>query len=166
MKKRQNITIITAAQGGGKTTSMQKMVVEAQKDGKKIGGFFAPGSWKNGRRHSFELVDLQSREHLPFASREKREEWEYIHSFYFNPQTIQKGQDILRTQAENSDILFIDEIGKFDIKGKLWGSILTELLNKDIELVLCVRDVFVEDVITHFGIKNPLILSTKGQSSE
>ncbi len=155
MKK---IIIISGKQGEGKTIRCQKLAKQMKEQGLKIGGFIAPGTWKEGQRFSIDLMDLQTQETYPFATREAQEGWEQIHTFYFNPQSIKKGEELLRAHSKTSDWVFIDEVGKFDIKGKVWGPILQELLLQDINLVLSVRDVFVEEVKTHFGINDNQII--------
>jgi len=159
MLTKQEIIIIAGRQGQGKTTRCNQLAKELSSKGERIGGFIAPGTWKNGQRYSFDLTDLRSLKSYPFASREAQDGWEKIHGFYFNPESIKKGEDILRTHSEISDWLFIDEVGKFETQGKIWGPILRELLDNHIALVLCVRDSFVEEVIKHFEIKNPMILN-------
>ena len=156
-----NIIIISGKQGQGKTTMCRKLAAQMQEDGSLIGGFIAPGTWKNGQRYSFDILDLQTFKTYPFASREAHGSWDQIHSFYFNPQSIKKGEELLRAHSLNSDWVFIDEVGKFEIQGKVWGPILQELLSNNIDLVLSIRDSFVDDIITHFHIENPLILHVR-----
>ncbi len=154
----QQIIIISGKQGEGKTQMCEKLAQEMQRKGDVIGGFIAPGTWENGERHSFQIVDLQTLERFDFASREKQKDWEYIRPFYFNPLSIKKGEEILRTHSKTSDWLIIDEIGRFEIKDKIWGPVLKELIKEEIDLVISVRDIFVEDVVEHFGIRNHLLL--------
>ncbi|NOR86496.1 MAG: DUF2478 domain-containing protein [Bacteroidales bacterium] len=155
MKK---IIIISGKQGEGKTTQCKKLANKMKEQGLIVGGFIAPGTWKDGQRYSIDLLDLQTQKAYPFATREAQEGWEQIHTFYFNPQCIKKGEKLLRAHSKTSDWVFIDEVGKFDIKGKVWGPILQELLQQDISLVLSVRDVFVENVVAHFGIQRKEIV--------
>ena len=155
----QQIIIISGKQGEGKTQMCEKLAQEMQRKGDVIGGFIAPGIWKNGERHSFQIVNLQTQESYDFASREKQMGWEYIRPFFFNPETIKKGEKILKAHSETCDWIFIDEIGKFEIKDKIWGPILKELIKEEVDLVLSVRDVFVEEVVEYFGIRNHLLLS-------
>ena len=149
MKK---IIIIAGKQGEGKTTRSQELANQMKEQGLKVGGFIAPGTWKSGERYSIDLLDLQTLETYPFATRKVMEGWQQIRTFYFNPQSIKKGEEILKEHSKTCHWLFIDEVGKFDIKGKVWGPILQELLLQEINLVLVVRDLFVEDVVAHFGI--------------
>ena len=154
----RKIIVISGAQGEGKTTRCHALAKKMHQKNFKVGGFIAPGTWKNGQRYSFHLLNLITNETYDFASREEQEGWEQIHSFYFNPLTIKKGEEILRVHSKICDWLFIDEIGKFDIKGKVWGPILHELLKQDVNLVLSVRENFVEGVVEHFGILQDEIL--------
>jgi len=147
------IIIISGKQGEGKTTQCKKLAQQMAQQGLQIGGFIAPGTWESEQRSQIDLLDLRSGRKYSFASREKQENWEHIHSFYFNLQSIKKGEELLRAHSKICDWIFIDEVGKFDIKGKVWGPILKELLQKDINLVLSIRDCFVGLVTNHFGIK-------------
>lgn len=159
----RKIIIISGAQGEGKTTRCHALAKEMQKKNLKVGGFIAPGTWKNGQRYSFHLLNLKTNKTYDFASRDAREGWEQIHSFYFNPISIKKGEELLRKHSKTCDWVFLDEIGKFDIKGKVWGPILHELLKQDVNLVLSVRENFVEGVVEHFGIMDFEILRIENE---
>ena len=150
------VVIVSGKQGEGKTTQCLKIAVAAEKEGQRIGGFVSLGKWKNGLRHSFELLDLRTRILYELASRDQIAGWEKVGSFYFNPETIKIGENILREHLKDSEWLFVDEIGKFDIQGRVWGPILKEILPKSSFTILVIRDSFVDEVLAHFEITNPL----------
>lgn len=152
------IIIISGKQGEGKTSYCAQLAEQFHEQGLEVGGFIAPGKWKEEQRFSFDLFDLVSQDIMPFASREKQEGWEKIHSFYFNPEAIKKGEDLLKIHSLYCNWVFIDEIGKFEMQGRIWGPILKELLAKNINLVISARDIFVDEVIAHFNIKNYQII--------
>ncbi len=122
------VVIVSGKQGEGKTTQCLKLAEEAVKEGRKIGGFIAPGKWKDGLRYSFELLDLRTKKLYDLASRDQIDGWEKVGSFYFNPETIKIGENILREHLKDSEWLFVDEIGKFDVQGRVWGPIMKEIL--------------------------------------
>ncbi|OYT16946.1 MAG: hypothetical protein B7C24_05315 [Bacteroidetes bacterium 4572_77] len=157
------IYIVSAKQGEGKTGKCKEIAQQLQAKGLNIGGFLSPGTWENGERDTFQIVDLQSQKSYDFASRKPKDQWDFIRPFYFNPKTIRLGEELLRNHSQKCDILFVDEIGKFDIKGKLWGPVLHELVNKDISLILSVREGFVQDVVSCFHIKDYQIIGLEDQ---
>lgn len=160
MKKQVKVYILSGAKGSGKTTKCLEIAQKLKNSGYRIGGFIAPGTIEEGRRNKIQLQNLQTNEVLEFAQREARESWQLIQAFYFNPQAILAGEEWLRTQQQNSDFVFIDEIGRFDVKGKIWGPVLWELLYSSAPLILSVRDLFVEEVINHFRIEQYEIVSS------
>ncbi len=81
------------------------------------------------------------------------------HGILFNPKAIEKGEVILRKAVLENDWIILDEIGKLDIKGHLWSSIFTDLIktpNKN--WIICVRDIFVDEVIEHWQMQNVKVL--------
>ncbi len=160
MKKQVKVYILSGDKGSGKTSKALEIAQKLKDNGYRIGGFIAPGSIEEGRRNKIQLQNLQSKEIIAFAQRETRENWHQIQRFYFNPQAISTGEEWLRKQQQNSDFLFIDEIGRFDIEGNIWSPVLTELLLLSTPLVLIIRDLFVEEVIRSFRIDNYCMVSS------
>jgi len=151
------VVIVSGKQGGGKTTQCLKLAEEARKENRHIGGFLAIGEWKEGLRHSFKLLDLRTNDTYELASRENIEGWEKVGSFYFNPDTIKMGEKILREHVKDAEWLFVDEIGKFDIQGRVWGPVLKEILSQSEFTIIAVRENFVDDVLEYFNITDHLM---------
>ncbi len=154
------IYILTGAQGEGKTTRCLEIVEHLKSKGETIGGIVAPGFWENNVRTGFELMDVQTFQKIPFAQKEAVEGWQKIKTFYFDPKAIEKGEIILRSAVQQNDWIVLDEIGKLDMNGHLWGPILSYLIqipNK--KWIVCVRDVFVEEVIQHWQLNRVKVLS-------
>lgn len=160
MKKQVKVYILSGGKGSGKTTKCIEIAQKLKNAGYRIGGFLAPGTIEEGKRNKIQLQNLQTNEVIEFAQREARENWQLIQSFYFNPKAILMGEEWLRKQQENSDFLFIDEIGRFDVDGQIWGPVLLELLYSSTPLVLTIRDLFVDDVIQHFRIEHYKFVSS------
>lgn len=153
------IYILTARQGEGKTTRCLEIVNQLKSKGESVGGIVAPGFWENNVRSGFDLMDVQRNQKTPFAQRLPKENWKKIKAFYFNPIAIQEGEAILRVAVLENDWIILDEIGKLDIKGHLWSSVFTELIkipNKN--WIICVRDIFVDEVIQHWQMQNVKVL--------
>lgn len=150
------IIIITGEQGSGKTTFLQEMIFGLANNNIKTGGILAEGFWKNYERDFFELIDLKSKNGILFCQREPKEGWEKLRHFYINPSGQKFGEEALDPKyLKDSDIVVIDEIGPFELKGKGWAlsihSILKEL--QGMFMVWVVRRSLVDEVTSHFNIQ-------------
>lgn len=156
------IYILSGKQGEGKTTRCLEIVNQLKSKGERVGGFVAPGFWENNVRSEFDLMDIQSGQKFPFAKRKQEKDWLKIKSFYFNPETIKVGEAILRKAVLGSDWIVLDEIGKLDIQGYVWSTIFSELISiMDKKWIICVRDIFVDEVITHWQLQNVKLFHIK-----
>lgn len=163
MKKNQ-FYILTAEQGQGKTIRCLEIINQLQSAGESVGGIIAPGFWKNNVRSGFDLMDVETNKTIPFAQRETKEDWVKIKAFYFNPKAISFGESVLRSAVRENDWIVLDEIGKLDIKGNLWSVVFSELIkvpNKN--WIICIRDIFVEEVVQHWQLKNVSLLKLKDE---
>jgi nucleoside-triphosphatase len=153
---KNKIIIITGEQGSGKTTFLQELLFELANKDVQIGGILAEGFWKNYERDYFELIDLKSNNKLLYCQREPKDGWENVRHFYINPVGQKFGESALDTNyLQRSDIVVIDEIGPFEIKGKGWAKSIDSLL-KDIPkriMIWVVRKSMLEEVKNHYKIK-------------
>lgn len=154
------VYIITGDKMSGKTTRCIDFAKALKERGFTIGGFVAPGEIEEGRREKIYIRNMKSGEAVLFADREAREGWQYLQSFYFNPEAIKTGESWLNEHQLQSDYLFIDEVGKFDMQGEIWGMVLAELLNSSGKLVLSIREMFLGEVVSHFKISSYRIVSS------
>lgn len=153
------IFIVTGAQGEGKTSRCIELVNQLKEANESVGGIVARGYWKDNTRSGFDLVDLSTQKKFPFATREIVEDWFKIKAFYFNPDAIAMGELILRKACLENDWIVLDEIGNLDINGAIWSSIFTDLIRiPHKKWILTVRDIFVEDIIEHWQLKNVKVL--------
>ena len=155
----KQIFIITGEKGEGKTSLLIEVLKFLQKRNIILSGFYAKGYWENNTRNAFDLINIKSGKSIPLCNSKETENWDYIFSYYFNPDALKAGNKILSKQnIKVSDLIVIDEIGKLDIKGNIWHDAVSNLvLNKNYNLLLVVRKSFVEDVINYWRIENPTI---------
>lgn len=156
------IFILSGAQGEGKTRRCLEIVADLKSEEESVGGIVAPGFWKKNIRSGFDLMDVQTHQKIPFAKREPENGWIKIKTFYFNPRAIHEGEAILRKAVLENDWIVLDEIGKLDIKGQLWASVFTELIKiPHKNWIVCIRDIFVDEVIEHWQMQNVKVLELK-----
>lgn len=153
---KNKIFIITGEQGEGKTSCLIEVVDFLKIRDVKMIGFVAKGYWKNGLRSGFDLVDVNTNNQFVLCKSNFEKNFQKIGRFYFKPETIAIGNDILcETNISNDTLIVIDEIGLFELKGQLWADSLKKLLQTTSNpILITVRKNFVEDVISHFKINN------------
>jgi len=158
-KDQRQIFIITGETGSGKTTFLLKLIDELRGKAQSIAGFAALSVPEDGPSGSFNILDLVSGKILPLASRRFREGWEAIGNFYFNPEGMLMGTEILEDPLiNNNDLIVVDEIGPFELEGKIWAESLTRLLAiRSCPVLLVVREQLVSRVIHQWSLKDAMI---------
>ncbi len=150
------IIIITGEQGSGKTTFLQEMIFGLANNDVQIAGILAEGFWKNYERDHFELIDLKSKNSILYCQRKPKEGWEKLRHFYINPDGQKFGEAALDTgYLMNADIVVIDEIGPFELKGKGWAKAIESILRRlpELTMIWVVRENLLNEVTDHFKIK-------------
>lgn len=131
--------IITGETGSGKTTLVTKVVAALRARGVLLGGFVAPGSWRNGRRWGFELVDLGSGRRELLAAREGPPEWPTDGGFRVNPVGLQVGRAAFRAARDSgATVVVVDEVGPWELAGRGWAAELDALVAEPPPLLLLV----------------------------
>ena len=157
----QPIFIISGEQGEGKTTRLTEVVKALKSNGLVVKGFTAPGDWTENLRTDFLIKDICSHKSRLLCRDKTKEGFEKIGRFYFDPETIIFGKQIL-LDGKPGDLLVIDEVGKFEINGKVWSGVLNTLIKRSKNpLMITIRDQYVTDVIRHFQITNSFVFNVK-----
>ena len=70
------------------------------------------------------------------------------------------GQDILDDPMIcDNDLVIVDEIGPFELDGKIWANSLTRLLDRQCcALLLVVREQLITEVIQKWKLNDPVII--------
>lgn len=158
---KQNIFIISGGQGSGKTTKLKEVLSILQKKGVSVAGFIAEGSWENNKRNAFTLVNIQSGESIPLCSNKLNDSWIQMGRFFFDQNAISKAEKwLLEGVSAHVDCFVIDEIGLFELDGKVWHSAFKKLLKQDNRaIIITVRDRFLERVIKKYNLQKVEIFS-------
>ncbi len=153
--------ILTGKQNTGKTTRLLHLYEEMKKNKASITGFAAPGVWHNEVKTGFNLRDLSSGRDLPLASIFQQEGYIPFGHFFFNPKAIQAGNTILKqTFNLNGGVVFVDEIGKFELEGSLWHDAYLQLTKRrNLTVLTVVRESLVTKIIEKFNLTNIKIFS-------
>jgi nucleoside-triphosphatase THEP1 len=152
------VLIVTADKQAGKTTFLKEMIAHLEHSQIPYFGFIAEGLWdENNQRSGFNLVTLPERKEIPLCDK-VTSEWLQYDPYYFNPAALSLGKNLL-TNAPEGAVIFIDEIGRFELNGNLWSDALTNILNKhNNPIVISVRKIFVEEVKVKWNLTNALVI--------
>ena len=106
------VLIITGDQGEGKTTRLEQVIYQLKQKKCKLSGFIAPGRWVDDKRTGFDIVDINLGRRQLLCQDEYDEKYNKIGRFYFNPEAIKFGEQLLQfNKIHESEIVIIDEIG-------------------------------------------------------
>jgi nucleoside-triphosphatase THEP1 len=155
-----SIYIVTADKQGGKTTFIKELIAYLVSHGIKISGFYADGFWnENQQRSGFNLVTLPTKKSLPLCDRFSKQ-WKKHGVFYFNPEAIELGKETLHN-AESKSVIFIDEIGLFELDDKLWAESFSRILKSNFgQLVISVRRSLINEVTEKWNLTNVTIVDS------
>jgi len=145
------IFLLTGNSGAGKTTLLNELSVLMAEAGLITGGFTACGKWKDGMRSGFVLHDIKNNLDYPLA-KTGTEGPEMYGRFVFNEETLKTGNRLLQQQSLNPqiDLIIIDEVGPFEIKGRGWAASLDMLVHSVKIQIWSVRPDLVQTVQTHW----------------
>jgi nucleoside-triphosphatase THEP1 len=142
--------IVTGGRGTGKTTLAAATVERLRASGLKVGGILAPGTFRDGKRFSFDVVDIASGASRILACRERREGWTDEGSFWVAPDGLTLGRAAL--SAEGADVMVVDEVGPWELRGSGWSAELDALAQGDVPLLLTVRRECVAAVVSRWRL--------------
>lgn len=149
------IYIITGNQGEGKTTFVKELAALFKKDGFKCSGFYAEGYWKYNMRSQFDLVEINDIEREILCNTEYEENDIQFRRFFFKPKALESGKRILADAAGSRSVVFIDEVGMFELENKGWTEAIDRLLlDLPLALILSVRTDFADEVRKKFNLLN------------
>lgn len=154
------IYIITGGKHAGKTTYLQKRIVELRSSGKTVAGIVSRGDFLKGKRHNFYTVNIDNQEEKLLMSADEIIDSNKIGKFYFSEKTFVWGQVIIeKAILSTTEILVLDEIGRLELEDKGWANILSQMLKSDKELYLVFRKEYVLELINKFSIADYQIVN-------
>jgi len=149
-----SIFVISGEQGEGKSTFLERILEEFDRNKIKFGGILARGQWKNNIRDNFELIDLKSGSSVLYCQKDAMPGWEKIRSFYINPAGADFGENALQHHyLKDVDIIIIDELGPYELMGKGWTFAVNEIINNtEIPMIWVIRESHLQEILAYFKI--------------
>lgn len=162
------IFIISGGQGAGKTAKLWRIVRRLDQLNFRLAGFVAEGYWDGNLRSGFDLVNIDNKDRKVLCRNEFAEKYTQIGRFYFNPEAINYGKNLLNIRKnQEMDLLVIDEIGRFELQGKLWAELFMKLIqDSNNNLIITARYIFVDEIISNFGLNRVVIFDLNDQDED
>ncbi len=161
------VIIITGNKGDGKTTKIKKIIDLLRAANVGVVGFVAVGEWQNGERSKYTLVDILTGKMNVICTNAATEGYQKHGRFYFNPNTIEFGENVLASIPTKKNVVVIDEIGPFELNGEVWHNSLQRLIkNTNHVLLISVRNKLIDEVINKYKLKNMLVFDVKVPDNE
>lgn len=153
---KNKVIIISGRSGEGKTTLLKQVIDILQERGIIISGFYAKGKWEKDSRINHCLININGKERIELCTTSKTKGWIKENRFYFNPEAIKAGNQILKKVVESKpDLIIIDEIGPFELQGKIWASEFKNILkNYKSPILITAKQKLVKSIVSTFNITN------------
>ncbi len=147
------VLLLTGRQGSGKTTAAAAVADRAAAAGLQVAGVLAPGTVRDGRRWSFDVVDLRNGHRAPLGTREHPPGWIDLGGFRVSPDGLELGRRALSAPAvRGADLVVVDEVGPWELAGEGWGPALDRLIAGDLPLLLVARESLADAVVDRWGL--------------
>ncbi|MGC9470978.1 MAG: nucleoside-triphosphatase [Bacteroidales bacterium] len=158
---------ITGETRSGKTTALRSVISNLPDYTGRLKGWTTPAHYERNRHTGYDLEFIGENHSLPFCRKEAKEGWIKLGRFWFNPGAMQEGYGVLGSATpETTSLIVIDEIGPFDLTGKLWGPFLNHRQTyAGIYLLLVVRTALLEKVWHQWQL-SPLAVWNPAQETE
>jgi nucleoside-triphosphatase THEP1 len=165
-KQNAPVFIFSGGVADGKTTFLTNLVEALKKDGKTLAGFISPRILHGTETVGYQIKNVATNECFTLlqvnnnldASSSKT-----IGRFKIDISAQKEAKSILiNAMKSGSEVIVIDEVGRLELRGEGWNNELRILAQQNNTcLILAVRDVFVQEVITTFGFNNSQIVRVK-----
>jgi nucleoside-triphosphatase THEP1 len=168
LKKKNNVIIIIGDTGDGKSTLLAQLASLLKTHGVQAGGIISPALFDNEGKAGYELINLATSVKQQISQTKKGDGMVNVGRFYFINEGIEFGKAALSVENNrNSQIVFIDEIGAWELQGQGWAESLNELiLQCNMPIILAVNTKLVAQVTESWHLQNPLIIEAKNNSLE
>lgn len=128
-----------------------------QINGFVVGGFVALHDIESDY---YQIKDLKTNEVSPLMERVASFEERPRH-FKFFPEGVEMGNSCIKELLIHPpDIAIVDEIGGYELRGELWNSCFTQLIDSSIPLIFSVKDRLLHKVVSKWNIEPTHVFSS------
>ena len=151
------IFIVSGKKESGKTTFLIKILSLLQMNGFVVRGFVA---LHEDELDCYQIKDVKTNEMSPLMQRianfEKRP-----HHFKFFSEGVEMGNGCIKELLVHPpDIAIVDEIGGFELRGKLWNNSFTQIVESSVPLIFTVKEKLLDKVVEKWNIEPFYVFSS------
>ncbi|MDD5646976.1 MAG: nucleoside-triphosphatase [Candidatus Bipolaricaulis sp.] len=143
--------ILAGGIAAGKTRTAERVAEHLRDRGLSVGGILAPRRLEGGVTVGYNVVNLLTGEERGFA--EPTPPGRPVGRFFVRPEALRFARAAVHRAAEECDVVFVDEVGRWELDGGGHAESVRELTASSAVAVLLVREAFVDDVIATFGLQ-------------
>ncbi len=153
-KEKIKAFVVSGVKGIGKTSLTRKVVEFIRQAGYQPEGILAPAVVENGRRVGYMVQRIGSGEKMVLCKKQPQQNKKLPGEYIFNQKAIRFGEKLLTPGSLNKkDLLVIDELGPYELKGMGWDTIFKEVLTYwDKPVVLVVRESLIDNMAERYGL--------------
>jgi nucleoside-triphosphatase THEP1 len=159
----RKIFIVTGSIRGGKTTFTKNLIDLLRSKNINTAGLISECMKDSALTIGYDLVNIETGEKEVFLRQNGECGEEKIGKFTICSKGLEEGRKILNSLVNHEKkLVIIDEVGMLEIKNNGWSCCIDDLLNKSSNhLLLTIRDIYVDDVMKKWNIKEAIIFNIK-----
>ncbi len=150
----KSIFIISGEKGSGKTTFLIDVLALLQTNGFEVRGFVALHELESD---SYQIKNIKTNEISPLMQRIATFSQRPNHFKFFSEGLEVGNNSIKESLSQPTDIVSVDEIGGYELKGELWSSGFTKLVESAVPLIFTTKAKHLEGVVEKWRLKPSFI---------
>jgi nucleoside-triphosphatase THEP1 len=155
------VFIITGSVREGKTTFAKNLIEFFRKNNINPGGIISERVMTDSETTGYDLVNIETGKKEVFLRQNENCGSEKIGKFTICPEGLIMGKTVLHSLISwENKIVIIDEVGLLELQDKGWSECINELMERSgNNIILSIRDKYVNDVKNKFGIREAIIFN-------
>ncbi len=163
-KNGPNVFIVTGNVGAGKTTLIKSLINQLKNEGVSVGGFYQKRIVNGDDTIGYDLVEISSGKHFEFLRTSGAEMDSRVGKYFIRNGVFTSGNSILNNAKE--PVVFVDEIGKMEIRNEGWASTFHKLLEKNNSIIIAsFRKELLKELQNHFQLTNSQVFDIDNEES-
>ncbi len=151
------VIIISGERNSSKTTTLKRLLVSSEN---KFLGYICENSENKKKLYLRNLLDNKK---IDILQTDEILNSERIGRYYIIPNSFEESRKVLLDQIEKIKeedfIVVLDEIGALELSGSGYDALIKDLIKINRDLIICVRDTFVEDVCEKYKFNDVEIIN-------
>jgi nucleoside-triphosphatase THEP1 len=164
LRKETHTFIIAGAPGEEKTTTAGKVAGILKEHGISVAGILSERIIENDITTGYDVINISNGERTPFLRIDGADNNERIGRFVICREGLNKGRKALDSAtASDNTIIIVDEVGRLELEGGGWAGNFSAILNTPGKhIIITVRDIFKDDIISYMMLKNYTVFVLPG----